>query len=184
MSENSFSGIIIQPHDTPLSQLLSQHRSILKNLSQITAIGRLYPVAPCHCLVESIFPAKELKKQITHCKILPPQLQEGFLFRPVEVIGAQLQKLPPQIVHKILPFLSEQALHHIPTGFIFGYINSPQEEKAIQKGLASLSTSIQSLNLRVFRLHQIEYNWNHEVPASSLNWTMELPQWVKIASPH
>ena len=183
MSENSFSGIIIQPHDTPLSQLLSQHREILRNLSQITGIGRLYPVAPCHCLVESTIPVKELKKQITHCKILPPQLQEGFLFRPVEVVGTRLQKLPPQIVHKILPFLSEQTLHHIPTGFIFGYINSPRED-AIQKELASLSTGIQNLTLRVFRLHQIEYSWNQEAPSSSLNWTMGLPQWVKIPSPH
>lgn len=182
MSENSFSGIIIQPHDTPLSQLLSQHREILRNLSQITGIGRLYPVAPCHCLVESTIPVKELKKQITHCKILPPQLQEGFLFRPVEVVGTRLQELPPQLVHKILPFLSEQALNNIPTGFIFGYVNS--KEEAIQKGLASSSTEIQSLTLRVFRLHQIEYRWNQDDPSSSLNWTMELPQWVKLPSSH
>lgn len=183
MSENSFSGIIMQPHDTPLSQLLSQHREILRNLSQITGIGRLYPLVPCHCLVEATMPVQELKKKITHCKILPPQLQDGFLFRPVEVAGAQLQALPPQLVHKILPILSKQALNHIPTGFIFGYVNSPQED-TIQKELASLSTGIQSLTLRVFRLHQIEYSWNQEAPSSSLNWTMELPQWVKIPSSH
>lgn len=182
MSENSFSGIIMQPHDTPLSQLLSQHREILRNLSQITGIGKLYPLVPCHCLMEATMPVKELKKKITYCKILPPQLQEGFLFRPVEVAGAQLQALPPQLVHKILPILSEQALNHIPTGFIFGYVNS--KEEAIQKGLASSSTEIQSLTLRVFRLHQIEYRWNQDDPSSSLNWTMELPQWVKLPSSH
>lgn len=173
----------MQPHDTPLSQLLSQHREILRNLSQITGIGRLYPLVPCHCLVEATMPVQELKKKITHCKILPPQLQDGFLFRPVEVAGAQLQALPPQLVHKILPILSKQALNHIPTGFIFGYVNSPQED-AIQKELASLSTGIQSLTLRVFRLHQIEYSWNQEASSRSLNWTMELPQWVKIPSSH
>ena len=172
----------MQPHDTPLSQLLSQHREILRNLSQITGIGRLYPVAPCHCLVEATMPVQELKKKITHCKILPPQLQDGFLFRPVEVAGAQLQALPPQLVHKILPILSKQALNHIPTGFIFGYVNS--KEDAIQRELASLSTGIQSLTLRVFRLHQIEYSWNQETSSRSLNWTMELPQWVKLPSSH
>ena len=182
MSENSFSGIIMQPHDTPLSQLLSQHREILRNLSQITGIGKLYPLVPGHCLMEATMPVKELKKKITYCKILPPQLQEGFLFRPVEVAGAQLQALPPQLVHKILPFLSEQALNNIPTGFIFGYVNS--KEEAIQKGLASSSTEIQSLTLRVFRFHQIEYSWNQDDPSSSLNWTMELPQWVKLPSSH
>ena len=182
MSEKSFSGIIMQPHNTPLSQLLSQHREILRNLSQITGIGKLYPLVPCHCLMEATMPVKELKKKITYCKILPPQLQEGFLFRPVEVAGAQLQALPPQLVHKILPFLSEQALNNIPTGFIFGYVNS--KEEAIQKGLASSSTEIQSLTLRVFRLHQIEYRWNQDNPSSSLNWTMELPQWVKLPSSH
>ena len=160
----------------------AQHREILRNLSQITGIGKLYPLVPCHCLMEATMPVKELKKKITYCKILPPQLQEGFLFRPVEVAGAQLQALPPQLVHKTLPFLSEQALNNIPTGFIFGYVNS--KEEAIQKGLASSSTEIQSLTLRVFRLHQIEYRWNQDDPSSSLNWTMELPQWVKLPSSH
>ena len=199
MSSQNFSGIILQPHNTPLSQLLREHRDILKNLAPWLDGGKLYPVYPCHCLVKSELSAKELKKQITGCRILPPQLQDGFLFRPVEVAGVPLQALPPQLLHQILPFLSEQELENksIPTGFIFGYVSLQQTESLIRQGLESLSARIESLNLRVFRLQHIEYrylgspcqgspcqgNGTSEPLPSSLDWTMELPHWVKINPP-
>ena len=194
MSSQNFSGTILQPHNTPLSQLLREHRDILKNLAPWLNGGKLYPVYPCHCLVKTELSAKELKKQITVCRILPPQLQDGFLFRPVEVAGVPLQALPPQLLHQILPFLSEQELENksIPAGFIFGYVSLQQTESLIRQGLESLSARIESLNLRVFRLQHIEYHYRgspcqgngaSEPLSSSLGWTMELPHWVKINPP-
>ena len=186
MSTGNFSGIILQPHNTPLSQLLSEHRDLLKNLNARLYGGRLYPVHPCHCLIESNLSAKELKKKLTSCRILPPKLHEGFLFRPVEVDGVQIQALPPQLLHQMLPMLSEQELENksIPAGFIFGYVSFQHHEAIIQQGLESLSAGIKPLNLRVFRLHHIEYryigNQTSEQLPSSLSWTMELPHWVKI----
>ena len=108
------------------------------------------------------------------------------MFRPVEVDGAQIQPLPPQLLHHMLPMLSEQELENksIPAGFIFGYVSFQHHEAIIQQGLESLSAGIKPLNLRVFRLHHIEYRYignqtSQQLP-SSLSWTMELPHWVKI----
>ena len=108
------------------------------------------------------------------------------MFRPVEVDGAQIQALPPQLLHHMLPMLSEQELENksIPAGFIFGYVSFQHHEAIIQQGLESLLAGIKPLNLRVFRLHHIEYhyigNQTSEQLPSSLSWTMELPHWVKI----
>lgn len=181
MSKGNFSGIILQPHNTPLSQMLSQHREILKVLSLEGKKSKIYPIYPCHCLVDSLIPAKELKKQMTSCRIFPPQIQAGFLFRPVEVTGTRLLSFPSQLVHQLLPFLSEKDLQNnsIPAGFIFGYVKLHPEEATIQQGLESISNEIKPLDLRVFRLHHIEYHWTSNTLPSSLCWTMELPHWVK-----
>ncbi|MEE0133821.1 MAG: hypothetical protein U0I22_08510 [Treponema sp.] len=184
MTKGNFSGIILQPHNTPLSQMLRQHREILKALSLAGKKSKIYPIHPCHCLVDSVVPAKELKKQMKSCRVFPPQIQEGFLFRPVEVTGTRLLPFPPQLLHQLLPFLSEKDLQNrsIPAGFIFGYVNLHPEEASIQQELESISNEIKPLDLRVFRLHHIEYCWRTNSLPSSLCWTMELPHWVK--TPH
>lgn len=185
MPQCSFSGTILQPHNTPLSQMLSQHREILTALSLAGKKSRFYPIHPCHCLLDAPIPAKELKKQITSCRIFPPQMQGGFLFRPVEVTGTHPLTIPPRLAHQLLPSLSEKDLQDraIPAGFIFGYVKIHPKEDFIQQELESISNEIRPLNLRVFRLHHIEYRWTSDSLPGSLNWTMELPHWVKIHSP-
>lgn len=194
MMEKKFSGIILQPHNTPLSEINRQHKEILGKILQLSydsnfglpcqngGTGWIYPVYPSHFLVHSDFPIDELKKEITQCSICPPACKNGFLYRPVEMEGADVQTLPPEILHRILPFLSEEELRHteIPGGFIFGHVKNKFLDKINTKGLNDILEKIKTLDLRVFRLHEIEYTWTiGEIP-SPLYWTMELPHWVKL----
>jgi len=194
MMEKKFSGIILQPHNTPLSEINRQHREILGRILQLgydsnfspscqnEGANWVYPVYPSHFLVQSDFPISELKKKITRCSICPPACKNGFLYRPVEMVGADIQPLPPEILHRILPFLTEEELKHteIPGGFVFGYVKSSFLDKINVKELNDILEKIKTLNLRVFRLHKIEYTWTFGEVTSPLYWTMELPHWVKI----
>ena len=176
MSEDTFSAILLQPHDTPLSQMLAQHRQILGKLAEschaVLPDHQVYPLAPSHCLVQSPLEIQQLKKNLRGCTIMPPVFSQGLLVRPVQLVGAELA---PLSLHSLLPAfhqgvkcLENFATGELPGGFVFGCIKNRQEERIrAEDNRAAIhhiheiinSFAIQPLKLRVFRLHSAEYRW-------------------------
>lgn len=193
MVEEKISAFVLQPHDTPFSEILSQHRKILTQVKQslegTLEKKLLYPFYPCHGIIDFNGSVQELKKQITSCKILPPTYEKGFFFRPIEILGATIRSFPQEIVYKVLPFLKERNCKQItvPKGFIFGYLKNHEdfEEQLIKDSIHQFN--IPALNLRVFKLLKVQYSWTKdetttqgEETSSPLYWTSQSPQWVKL----
>ena len=135
MPEDTFSAILLQPHDTPLSQLRAQHRRILGKLAEschaMLPEHQVYPLAPSHCLVQSPLEIQQLKKSLRGCTIMPPVFSHGFLLRPVQLVGA---KLEPLSAHSLLPAFHQGvkcqehcATGALPGGFVFGCIKNRQD---------------------------------------------------------
>ncbi len=180
MPGQQFSSVMLQPHDTPLSQLLAQHRQILSAVAQAIGEGApglaVYPIHPCHCLLQP--ETKDFEGSIGGCAILPPAYRNGFLFRPVEVAGLRLRQLPPELVHGILPFLSLGDLEDIPQGFVFGYLRDRRMEARIGEIMDGFAGW--QVKLRVFRLRRVEYSWSQGEVPEAMQWAMGPPQWIKV----
>ncbi len=177
---------MLQPHDTPLSQMLAQHRQMLAAVAQ--AIGEepgraVYPFHPCHCLLQPA--TKDFLKGIGGCAILPPMYRNGFLFRPVEAAGLRLQSMPPELVHALLPFLTRDELERtgIPQGFVFGYLRGADlldREAGARIGEIIGGAAGWQVKLRVFRLRQVEYSWSHGEVPEAMQWALGPPRWIKV----
>ncbi len=187
MSGQKFSAVMLQPHDTPLSQMLAQHRQMLAAVAQAIGEGApgraVYPFHPCHCLIQPA--AKDFWKGIGGCAILPPVYRNGFLFRPVEVAGLRLRQLPPELVHGILPFLPAGELEQrdIPQGFVFGYLRGAgllDREAEARIGEIIGGTASWQVKLRVFRLRRVEYSWSQGEVPEAMQWAMGPPRWIKV----
>lgn len=211
MSGEKFSAVLLQPHDTPLSQMLAQHRWILGKLAEschaVLPEYQVYPLQPSHCLVQSPLEIRQLKKNISSCTIMPPVFSQGFLVRPVQLVGAELE---PISLHSLLPLFHQGlkcqencAMGELPGGFVFGCIRNRQDGRLrAEDNSAKIhhiheiinSFAVHPLKLRVFRLHPAEYRWcacpghhqpNQEeapmhVETRALTWTLGSPHWVKI----
>lgn len=176
MSGEKFSAILLQPHDTPLSQLLSQHRQILGKLAQSSSLlfpeHQVYPLQPSHCLVQSPLEIQQLKKHIRGCTILPPVFSQGLLLRPVQLEGGEPDpKVETVALQSVLPFFHEEMdlPRQIPGGMVFGCIKDRNKRKIIDKiGIEEINHineimngfKINPLKLRVFRLRLVEYSWD------------------------
>ena len=114
---------------------------------------------------------KTIKDKIISCKILPPKIQNGFLYRPLILEGnIRVKPYPKIILKKMLPFKNYD-LNTELSGAIFGYLSSK----------ASIDISnIKALNLRVFRLYTVTYSLDLENPHTPISWTLSNPQWVKL----
>lgn len=195
MEEEQVSAFVLQAHDTPLSEILYQHRKILEQINQFlnttTNNGKLYPFYPCHGIIDFEGSVQELKKQITSYKILPPTYEKGFFFRPIELSGAKIGSLPKKLVCKVLPFLREEnyGQDFVPKGYIFGYLKNHSifSEKEIKDIIHQFT--IPPVNLRVFKIIKTQYKWLQPTDeearkkirdASPLYWTSQIPQWVKL----
>ena len=175
MAESQFDKIILLPHNTPLSNILQENRALLAKLKN-QGLNTIYPIYPFHCFIDSEKAQnynliEKIQKSIKQCSILPPQVKNGFLYRPVAIEGAKTQGIFPELITNILPENEVSNQQEAPKGFIFGYCKDLQKID---------NNKIVPIDLRVFRLYRATYLIHEKSKNHSVSWTLSKPYWVKI----
>ncbi|MBO5236043.1 MAG: hypothetical protein J6B32_02865 [Spirochaetaceae bacterium] len=155
-------------HDTFESDLITQHRNILSQLSIKTG-KPFFPIYPLHCQIETELSLNQLKNSIKKCTIMPPKYKKGLLYRPLYIESCN--KITSKNI--FFPEITE-------TAFIFGLIK-PSTQKTSDIVNEYLNTkNIQSKDIRVFRIYQSSYQKNDEKEILSYSWKLGDFTWVKL----